>query len=273
MSEPYIDLDAYFRRIGYDGPRDASLATLNGIVFRHVQTIPFENLDVLLGRRIALDAASLQRKLIDESRGGYCFEQNGFFLLVLETLGFAVAPISARVRWQRARDFTPPRTHLFTRVEIDGVSWLADVGVGGMSPSAALRLELDTEQPTPHEPRRLLKEGAIYFHQVRLSGEWQDLCEFTLETMPPIDREVANWFTSTHPQSHFKSNLLVGRAGPAGGRVTLLDNKFTIRDADGQADTRLLGSKMELLEVLAEHFELHLPKDVHFHLPAAPWLS
>ena len=273
MSEHLIDLDAYFRRIGYDGPRDPSLATLNGIVFQHVQTIPFENLDVLLGQRIALDAASLERKLIHGRRGGYCFEQNGLFLLVLEALGFVVAPISARVRWQRPRDFTPPRTHLFTRVEIEGVSWLADVGVGGMSPSAALRLELDTEQSTPHEPRRLVKEGAIHFHQVRLGGEWRDICEFTLETMPPIDREVANWFTSTHPQSHFKSNILVGRAGPDGARVTLLDNQFTIRDARGQADTRLLGSKKELLAVLAEHFGLHFSEDTHFQLPKAAWLS
>ncbi|HSI10824.1 MAG TPA: arylamine N-acetyltransferase [Chthoniobacter sp.] len=273
MPEPRIDLDAYFQRIGYTGPREPTLATLNGLVFHHVQTIPFENLDVLLGRPIALDAASIERKLIHEQRGGYCFEQNGLFQLVLESLGFEITPISARVRWQRPRDFTPARTHLFTRVEIDGVPWLADVGVGGMSPSAALRLELNTEQPIPHEPRRLIKEGTIYFHQVRLGDEWQDICEFTLEAMPPIDREVANWFTSTHPNSHFKSNILVGRAAANGGRVTLLDNKLTIRDAGGNADTRMLGSKKELLAVLAEFFGLHLAADVHFHLPAAAWLS
>jgi len=273
MTQPRIDLDAYFHRIGYTGPREPTLATLNGLIFRHVQTIPFENLDVLLGHPIALDAASIERKLIHQHRGGYCFEQNGLFQLVLESLGFEITPISARVRWQRPRDFTPARSHLFTRVEIDGVSWLADVGVGGMSPSAALRLELDTEQSIPHEPRRLVKEGAIYFHQVRLGEEWQDICEFTLEAMPPIDREVANWFTSTHPNSHFKSNILVGRAAADGGRVTLLDNKFTLRDAAGHADTRMLGSKKELLAVLAEFFGLHLAADVHFHLPEAAWLS
>lgn len=273
MTEPSINLDAYFRRIGYTGTLEPTLATLNGLIFCHVQTIPFENLDVLWGRGISLDASSIERKLIHESRGGYCFEQNGLFLLVLQSLGFDVTPISARVRWQRPRDFTPARTHLFNRVEIDGTSWLADVGVGGMSPSSALRLELDTEQSTPHEPRRITKEGALYFHQVRLGSEWEDICEFTLEAMPPIDREIANWFTSTHPKSHFKSNILVGRAGPNGGRVTLLDNKFTVRDATGKADTRLLTSKRELLEVLTEHFGLHLPTDAPFHLPEAAWLS
>ncbi|EDY19034.1 Arylamine N-acetyltransferase [Chthoniobacter flavus Ellin428] len=272
MSEPSIDLDAYFRRIGYTGPREPTLATLNGLILRHVQTIPFENLDVLLGRGISLDPAAIERKLIHERRGGYCFEQNGLFQLVLQALGFDVTPISARARWQRPRDFTPPRTHLFSRVEIDGASWLADVGVGGMSPSYALRLELDTEQPTPHEPRRLIKEGAIYYHQVRLGGEWQDICEFTLETMPMIDREVANWFTSTHPKSHFKSNILVARAGPDGGRVTLLDNRLILRDGRGQANIRLLTSKQELLAVLAEHFGVQLPADAQFHLPGAAWL-
>ena len=272
MTEPRIDLDAYFHRIGYTGPRTPTLATLNGLIFHHVQTIPFENLDVLLGRGISLDAESIERKLIHERRGGYCFEQNGLFLLVLQTLGFDVTPISARVRWQRPRDFTPPRTHLFNRVEIDGASWLADVGVGGMSPSSAFRLELDTEQSTPHEPRRIIKEGPVYFHQVRLGSEWQDICEFTLEAMPPIDREIANWFTSTHPKSHFKSNILVGRAAPNGGRVTLLDNKFTLRDAAGKADTRMLASKQELLAVLANHFGVHLPADIQFHLTETSWL-
>jgi N-hydroxyarylamine O-acetyltransferase len=273
MTEPLIDLDAYFHRISHTGPREPTLGTLNGIILRHVQTIPFENLDVLLNHPIALDAASIERKLIHEKRGGYCFEQNGLFQLVLQSLGFDITPISARVRWQRPRDFIPARTHLFTRVEIDGASWLADVGVGGMSPSAALRLELDAEQATPHEPRRLVKEGAIYFHQVRLGSEWQDICEFTLEAMPPIDREVANWFTSAHPNSHFKGNILVGRAAPNGGRVTLLDNKFTIRDASGKADTRMLASKKELLAVLAENFGLHLTDSTQFRLPPAAWLS
>jgi N-hydroxyarylamine O-acetyltransferase len=108
---------------------------------------------------------------------------------------------------------------------------------------------------------------------VRLGSEWQDLCEFTLEPMPTIDREVANWFTSTHPKSHFKSNILVGRAAPDGGRVTLLDNKLTLRDGHGHADTRMLASKQDLLAVLAEHFGLHLPADTQFNLPDTAWLS
>ena len=103
-----IDLDRYFRRTGYDGPVAPTLDTLNGIMYAHVQAIPFENLDVLLGRGIDLSPDALQQKLVVDRRGGYCFEQNGLLLHVLQELGFAVTPLSARVRYQRPRDYTPP---------------------------------------------------------------------------------------------------------------------------------------------------------------------
>src|SRR5471032_1462354 len=169
---PPIDLDAYFARTGYTGARAPTLATLHGIVAAHAQTIPFENLDVLLGRGINLDPAAVQQKLLRDRRGGYCFEQNSLLLHVLEALGFSAAPISARVRLRHPRDFTPPRTHLFLRIELDGESWLADVGIGGLSLTSAIRLHTDAEQATPHEPRRIVREGALFFHQARLGDEW-----------------------------------------------------------------------------------------------------
>ena len=267
------DLDAYFARIRYVGPRAATLATLHGIVAAHTQTIPFENLDVLLDRGIDLAPAAIERKLVRENRGGYCFEQNTLLLHVLEALGFRATPISARVRLQRPRDFTPPRTHLFLRVELDGESWLADVGIGGLSLTAAIRLDTGAEQATPHEPRRIVREGARLFHQARLGDEWTDVCEFTLEEMPPIDRELANWFTSTHPQSHFRSRLVAARAAPAGGRLTLLDREFTLRQADGRSEKRELATPDELLGVLAEFFGLHFPAGTRFGPPGSPWPS
>ncbi|MBA3541003.1 MAG: arylamine N-acetyltransferase, partial [Deltaproteobacteria bacterium] len=164
----------------------------------HVRSIPFENLDVLLGRPIELELDALERKLVHARRGGYCFEQNALLLGVLTQLGFDAHPLSARVRYQRPRDFTPARTHLFVRVELEE-SWLADVGVGAMSLTSALRLAAEGPQQTPHEPRRLVRENDRIYHQVQFGEEWHDVCEFTLEEMPPIDRVVANWYTSTHP--------------------------------------------------------------------------
>jgi len=259
------DLDAYFARIGYVGPREPTLEVLNAIAAAHVQSIPFENLDVLLRRPIRLDPTSVFQKLVHDRRGGYCFEQNGLLLDLLTTMGFQVAPLSARVRWQRPRDYTPPRTHVFLRVEIHGESWLVDVGVGGLSLTAAIQLDDSGRvQSTPHEFRRIVRDGGRLIHQVLLEQQWCDLYEFTLEEMPPIDRELANWYTSTHPQSYFIDRLIVARAAPEGARLTLLNDEFSIRARDGSSDTRKLTSPEELLEVLSMHFGLHFPAGTRF---------
>jgi N-hydroxyarylamine O-acetyltransferase len=266
-----MDLAAYFRRIGYRGRYQPDLELLSALTLAHSQSIPFENLDVLLGRPIAIEPDALFQKLVVDGRGGYCFEQNGLFLEVLRELGFQVVPLSARVRLQRARDFTPPRTHVFLRVELNGESWLTDVGVGGLSLTSPLRLATDSEQTTPHEPRRILREDGRLFHQVRFGAEWQDVCEFTLEEMPGIDRELANWYTSAHPNSHFKNRLLVARAAPDGQRLSILNDEFTQRDRHGAATTRQIASAPQLLELLYEHFGLSFPAGTRFGQAPAPW--
>jgi N-hydroxyarylamine O-acetyltransferase len=269
-----LDLDAYFARIAYRGSRAPTLDTLHAITAAHVQSIPFENLDVLLGRPIGVDGESVFRKLVTERRGGYCFEQNGLLLQVLGALGFDVKPLSARVRLQRPRDFIPPRTHMFLRVEIDGVSWLTDVGFGGASLTSAIRLEADVAQTTPHDARRLVREGALWFHQVRYGDEWQDVYDFTTEEMPLIDRTVANWYTSAHPESHFRHRLIVARALPEGRRIALLNGDLTLRGSDGRGDTRAIATADELLAVLTESFGLHFAPGTRFGAPGAaglPW--
>lgn len=272
MSET-LDLDAYFDRIGYAGSRTPSLTLLHAITMAHTSSIPFENLDVLLGRRIALDPASLLRKLVIERRGGYCFEQNGLLLAVLEELGFRVAPLSARVRIDRPRSYIPPRTHMFVRVELGGESWLTDVGVGALSLTQAIRLDTGEAQETPHEPRRIVREEGRLFHQVKLGDQWSDVCEFTLEEMPPIDRELGNWFTSAHPDSHFKNRLLVARAADDGRRFTLLNDQLKVRARDGHAEATTITTPAELLEVLAERFGLRFPDDTRFGPAGSPWPS
>ncbi len=264
------DLDAYFARIGYSGPREATLPVLNALASAHARAIPFENLDVLLGRPIALDEASLVGKLVHARRGGYCFEQNGLLLAVLEKLGFTARPISARVRWQKPRDYTPPRTHLFLRVELDGQSWLVDVGVGGLSLTSAIRLVENIEQPTPHETRRLVRDGARWLHQVQIAGEWLDVCEFTLEEMPPIDRELANWFTSTHPESHFRHRLIAARA-TRDGRITLQNRELVRRRHGGPSEAHVIADHDELLRVLADEFHLEFPADIRIRCTGLEW--
>jgi len=259
-----MDLDAYIARIGYTGSRAPTLDTLHAITKAHATSIPFENLDVLLGRPIDLELEKVFDKLVTRKRGGYCFEQNTLFLYVLESLGFAVEPLSARVRLNRARDFLPPRTHIFLRVTIDGEPWLTDVGVGAGSLTSAIRFVPDEPQPTPHDTRRIVREGDVWMHQVLWGDAWQDVYEFTGERMPPIDREVANWFTSAHPRSHFKDRLMVARALPNGGRVSIQNRELTKRDPDGTGHPTMLASDEELLDVLREHFGLDFPPGTRF---------
>ena len=262
MADDYIpDLDAYFARIGWHGSRAVSVETLDAISAHHSAVIPFENLDVLAGKAICIAPEAVERKFVQEMRGGYCFEQNQLLLLVLRALGFAVTPLSARVRWMLPRDFVPPRTHLFVSVDLHGERWIVDCGVGGGSLTAALRWEDGLVQQTPHDQRRVIREGDAWFHQVRWhdDAEWLDVCEFTGETMPRIDREVANWWTSTHADSKFRKNLVVARTGLDGSRRTLLNREFTFRHCKAQAVKREITSRAEMALVLREEFGLTLP--------------
>lgn len=266
-----IDLDSYLDRIGLSRPLPPTLSTLNAVTSAHVRAIPFENLDVLLGRPIHLAPQAVAGKLVDEGRGGYCFEQNGLLLEVLLALGFDATALSARVRYQRPRGEVPPRTHLFLRVDLDGEAWAADVGVGALSMTSALRLDVDSPQETPHEPRRIVREGAVWVNQVRYGDEWRDVYEFTGEEMPLVDRVVANWYTSAHPDSHFRSRLVVARATPDGGRVSVLNRVHTRRDRAGVSESRTLASPAELLAVLALDFGLCFPTGTTFPCSGLDW--
>jgi N-hydroxyarylamine O-acetyltransferase len=197
---------------------------------------------------------------------------------VLEALGFQVTVLSARARYQLPPGVRRPRTHVLLRIELDGESYLVDGGFGALSPTAALRLAPNVQQQTPHEPRRIVPEGdwqglslrapdAVLVHQAYFADAWHDLFELTLEPMPLPDREMGNWFTSTSPTSHFRDKLMAARA-TANGRVTLQDRELTQRDRSGAATSRLLSTRAELLEALAEHFQLRLPADTRFACPA-----
>jgi N-hydroxyarylamine O-acetyltransferase len=264
-----MNLDAYFHRIGYAGAREPTLPVLRDILFRHTCTIPFENLDVLLGRGVSLADADVERKLVTEARGGYCFEQNSLLMRVLTELGFAVTPLSARVRLNHPREFTPPRTHLWLAVEVRGVRWLADVGIGGYSPGTPLRLDvLNDELATPYEPRRVVMDPHSptpkYYHQVKLGDTWADVYEFTGDEMPAIDRELANWWTSTSPASHFRHNVLVGLARPDGTRFGLSTREFVHRRGAEVLERVAIQTADELLMLLAERFGLRFPPGTRF---------
>ena len=172
--------------------------------------------------------------------------------------------IGARVRWQLPRDVTPARTHLFLRVHLPEGDWLTDVGLGAASLTCAIPLEFDREFPTPHETRRLVREEGKHFHQLWTGTEWTDCCEFTLDEMHPIDCEIANWWTSASPKSHFKGHVTVGRAGPDGTRKAIRQGEFIHRRGAEILHREPIASPEQLLKILREHFDLSFPEGTRF---------
>ena len=256
-----VDLDTYFRRIGYDGPRAPTLQTLRTLHELHLAAIPFEAIDVLLGHGLDISPAAVDAKLIHGGRGGYCFEHNGLFRRVLTALGFKTEILLGRVRWMApAGAPARPRTHMVSQVTIDGEAWLVDVGFGACVPPAPLRIETREPQPTRHETFRVIAFGAPLLVQARLGETWAPLYEVPREPALEIDCEAGNWFASAHPSSHFRKELIAARTTPE-ARCSLLNNRLTIRRRSGETERRFLD---------ADGIEAALG-DV-FGLPvAAPW--
>ena len=272
MTSPHVfDLEAYGERIGFEGQFEPTLEVLRTISHRHVRSIPFENLDVLLGREISLDPAALELKLVKARRGGYCFEQNGLMLGILSQIGFQVTPLSGRVRIDSPRNYLPPRTHLFLSVNLDRQEWIFDVGVGGFSLTSPILRHTEGEQTTLHEPRRVISEDGKLFHQAWTGTDWADVYEFTGETMPMIDREVSNWWTSTNPKSKFSQVLACALAGKDGLRYGLLNNRFTVRRGPLLLEQLEVNSADQLLGVLSSKFGLDFPTGTRFGSGNCPW--
>ncbi|PVM89451.1 arylamine N-acetyltransferase family protein [Caulobacter endophyticus] len=236
-ASPGVDLDAYFARIGYDGPRAATLQLLRAICQKHPDAIPFENLDVLLGRGISIAPADVDAKLLTAGRGGYCYEQNSLLKRVLAALGFEVEGLMARVLWMAPEGAPPrPRSHQVLGVTIDGETWLADVGFGGCVLTAPLRLFSEGQQSSPNGPFRIVDamHDGVAERQVQadLSGRWAPLYQVAQGALAAVDYEQANFFTYTHPSSHFTWSMTVGRTTPT-DRFALKNNRLTHRDASG----------------------------------------
>lgn len=237
---PAIDLGAYFDRIGYHGKAEPDLATLRALTELHPATIPFEAIDVLLDRGIDISPSAVDAKLIERRRGGYCYEQNGLFARVLKAIGFEVESLASHVRWM-AEPGTPlpPLTHRVLRVTIDGVPWLADVGFGSCVPTAPLRMDVTDPQPTQHETFRIVRMGPQWLLQALVEGEWRPIYSIAAEPWLEGQYEMANWYTSTHPTSHFRHRLIVTRTTPE-ARHILSDGRLTIRRTDCATEKRFL---------------------------------
>jgi N-hydroxyarylamine O-acetyltransferase len=254
-----IDLDAYFERVGYEGERRPGLGTLAQLHALHAQAIPFENLAAFTGEDMPLDAASLHRKLVTHKRGGWCFEQNLLFAHVLRALGFDLLTLAARVRWNAPPGSVRPRSHMLLLVSLPEGRYIADVGFGGLTLTAPLRLEAGVAQQTPHESFRLVEESpGLFLQEAQVAGEWQPLYAFDLHEQHVADYEVSNWYLAHHPQSHFVTGIVAARPEP-GLRHALRAGQYTIHRKDGASQSRAIESVADYRAILSGPLGIALP--------------
>lgn len=254
MKRLQLDQDAYLERLNYSGtirPTEEDLAALHGA---QIYSIPFENFDICLGRQISLEPAALCHKLIQGSRGGYCFELNGLFLMALGWFGFDARPLLARVHLTG----TPSgRGHQISLVNIEGRQWIADVGFGQHGLRYPIPLELDRSSTQEGRQYRLADAGPLgNLLQTRTRERWHDLYSFDLGYVLPTDIAYGHHYTSTNPNSFFTFSRVAALA-VEGGVKTL--HNLTLKHLTATTETvQVLAEGQAYIEALKRHFGIEL---------------
>lgn len=255
-----LDLTGYFDRINYRGVVEPTLEVLQDLMTAHTRTIPFENLDPMLGVSVDdLGPDALTDKLVHRRRGGFCYEHNGLMGYVLAEVGFRVRRLGGRVVWMLPPGAPlPAQTHTMLAVTFPGSAgpYLVDVGFGGQTLTSPIRLQTGNVQQTTHEPYRLDDRGDGLVLQALVAGQWQPLYEFTTRTQPGIDLKMGSWFVSTHPASHFVTGLMVALVTDD-ARYNLFGGNLAIH-RDGGSEKHLLADAAAVVEVLRDTFGINI---------------
>ncbi|MER7908665.1 arylamine N-acetyltransferase [Streptomyces sp. NPDC096068] len=246
------EVEAYLRRIGAERPVRADAAALRELHLLHLRTVPFENLSIHLGEPVVLDEKALLDKVVGARRGGFCYEINTAFAVLLRGLGYGVELLQARVVGEGGK-LGIPYDHMALRVEtVEGERWLADVGFGDHS-HFPLAFDARDDQEDPGGVFRIV-ETADGDLDVLRDGKSQ----YLMETRP---RELADfaagaWYHRTSPDSHFPRSLICSRLTEE-GRISLSGRKLITR-AHGERDERILGGDDEVREAYRELFGIEL---------------
>lgn len=264
MTAMVSNLYLYFSRIGLDPSLflKADLPTLASIQMSHLRSIPFENFDVVQGKKISMALPDVIDKIVAKNRGGYCFEQNTLIAAALEQVGFNVKPVLARVRWNRPPDVKTPFTHMVLIVSINEWNYLVDVGFGGLQCLEPLQIDTDDEQVTPDGIFRVLNdETGNLTLQWSLKGAWADMYTFRNEEALSCDMQVANWWSCTWPEARWVSCLFAARI-VGSERHHILNSEYVVRQNDGSKVRVQLESPEEVLALLTSVFGITLPEDI-----------
>lgn len=207
-------LSAYFARTGWQQPVQVNIDTLRGCIYT-ITAPSLSKISMSFCRVKSIWMTGVWWINWSPRVGGYCFEQNGLFERVLREVGFTVRSVLGRVVLANPSQM-PPRTHRLLLVELNGERWIADVGFGGQTLTAPIRLIANEEQDTPHGSYRLLSEGNDWVLQFRHHEHWQSMYHFDTATQYFNDYVMGNFWSAHWPQSHFRHHLLMCRHLPDG---------------------------------------------------------
>lgn len=240
----------YLRRLGVTARPEPGLDALADLMRRHMQTVPFENLDVMAGTARSLSTETALRKVVVESRGGFCYELNEAFRALLQGVGFAVRRIEARVWQARANRFGAPFDHLALVVSLPEGDYLVDVGYGD-SNRAPLRLPEDHACDISGEYRLAPAREGFW----RLSSQAKPLYEMSLSEQPLSAFAPMCRYHQTSPESIFSQGLICTRA-TATGRITLSKSRLSIVDRGQRTESTV----SDLPAALSQYFGISRPE-------------
>jgi N-hydroxyarylamine O-acetyltransferase len=251
---PMVDTVAYLDRIGYVGSTTPNADTLRAVHRAHLLTVPFENLDIGLGRKIVCDEDAFLRQIVENKRGGFCYQMNGAFAALLRGLGFRVTLLSARVNREDGSP-GPEFDHLGLKVDLDK-PWLADVGFGD-SFVEPLQLETGIAQAQGGRKFRIIHHNdALLMERDESDGIWRSQFGFTLQPRRLEDFAPMCHYHQTSPDSPFTRKRVCTRATPD-GRITLADAKLVFT-RNGKKKEKPIQSEEEWRAALNKHFNITL---------------
>ena len=268
-----FDLGAYLARIGVDergcrpsGP-PPDIAAIARLMAAHIAAIPFENLDVLLGRGVRIDPQSVSAKLVTARRGGYCFEHATLFQAALRALGVEATAHAARVLLVAPKS-DAPRTHMFLTIVDGGTTWVLDPGFGGPGPIVPVPLVEGQQVRRDHDVHRLVRRDGEWVLEGLMKGAMTALWTSSLEPQFPVDFALANHYVSTFPESPFATRLMIRAITPE-GRVSAMNRDVTVKRGNVN-ETYQLADRAALRRLMAEHFGFDMPEIEHLRVPSVP---
>ncbi|XXY44819.1 arylamine N-acetyltransferase [Sorangium sp. So ce269] len=252
-------LERYLSRLQVAAPPPPTERGLRDLHLAHLVHVPFENLDIHLGRPIDLAPQAVLDKLVTQGRGGFCYELNSAFAWLLERCGMHVELLQARV-YKADGSMGPPFDHLALRVTLGGERFLADVGFGA---SAWYPLRLDVAGPQndpsgafelrPAERDEGRAAGADVGETWDLHRDGRAVYRLDGRARQPDEFEPMCLYHQTSPESHFTRKPLCTRLLPDGGRVTLTGSALVMTAPDGTRAEQQL-DRPALEAAYAEHF-------------------